>query len=423
MIYVFIDTSVFVAEGFVKGKCIATLFDAAQAEMIHILMPDITEHEIRCHLHEEVEKNNGGKFAEKLKSSYMYALDDLRAHIEALMTVDAEKLIGRVEDELDHQLSRADIERLPLSDAIDLKDIVEDFKDLKPPFSTKKKYEFPDAIALRQLEAWCVDHNDKCILLAKDPDLKNYQSEYLEYKELTDFVSSLEEFEKMISQDKLKNVFEASKERIEKRIQDWIYGQYADDMIYINRLFIEDINDSSINKIDIQWDEPFKWIGKEEGCLFYKTYANITVSISVSHPDYDTGYYDSEDRKWYFIDPKVTDHLEGRVRIPVTIVYFYGAEEMEVESVNNDADLSHSETMESLVSVGIREFDDEEDFEIDHETCPHCSSEVIVFEYSYPGGKDVKEEKEIICPKCQKVICTKNSAWYYRTELYEHDKE
>ena len=136
MIYVFIDTSVFVAEGFVKGKCIATLFDAAQAEMIHILMPDITEHEIRCHLHEEVEQNNGGKFAEKLKSSYMYALDDLRAHIESLMAVDAGTLIGLVENELDRQLYRADIERLPLSDDIDLKDIVEDFKDLKPPFST-----------------------------------------------------------------------------------------------------------------------------------------------------------------------------------------------------------------------------------------------------------------------------------------------
>lgn len=423
MINVFIDTSVFVAEGFVKGKCIATLFDAAQAEMIHILMPDITEHEIRCHLREEVEKNNGGKFTEKLKSSYMYALDDLRAHIEALMAVDAISLIERVEDELDNQLYRADIERLPLSDDIDLKDIVGDYKDLKPPFSTKKKYEFPDAIALRQLEVWCVEHNDKCILLALDHDLKNYQSEYLEYKELTDFVSSLEEFEKMISQEKLKNVFELSKERIEKRIQDWVYEQYGDDMIYINHLLIEDINDSSINKIDIQWDEPFKWIGKEEGSLFYKTYANITASVSVSHPDYDTGYYDSEDRQWYFIDPKVTDHLEGRVRIPVTIEYFYGAEEMEVESVNNDADLSHSDAMESLVSIGRREYDDEDDFEVDHEICPHCGAEVIVFEYSYPDGKDVKEEKEIMCPKCQKVICTKNNAWYYRTELFEHDKE
>lgn len=423
MINVFIDTSIFVAEGFVKGKCIATLYDAAQSEMIHILMPDIIEYEVRCHLHEEVMKKNGGKLAEKLKSSYMYALDDLRANIEALMAVNAETLIKRVEEEFDCQLSRAGIERLPLSNDIDLKGIVEDYKELKPPFSTKKKNEFPDAIVLRQLEAWCIDHNDKCILLSKDSDLKNYESEYLEYKELTDFVSSLEEFEKMISQDKLKSVFALSKERIEKRVKDWVYEQYDDDTLFINHLLIEDIYGSSVNKIDIQWEEPFKWIGKDEGCLFYKTYANIITSISVSHPDYDTGYYDSEDRQWYFIDPRVTDHLEGRVRIPVTIEYLYGVEEMEVESVNNDSDLSRSETMESLVSVGRREYDDEEDFEVDHEICPHCGAEVMVFEYSHPGSKDIKEEKEIICPKCQKVVCTKNNAWYYSTVLFEHDKE
>lgn len=52
MINVFIDTSIFVAEGYVKGKSIATLFDAAQEEKIRILMPDITEYEIRRHLHE-----------------------------------------------------------------------------------------------------------------------------------------------------------------------------------------------------------------------------------------------------------------------------------------------------------------------------------------------------------------------------------
>lgn len=85
MINDFIDTSIFVAEGFVKGKSIATLFDAAREEKIHILMPDITEHEIRKHLHEEVNKLNGSKAAENLKKSYMYAVAELRPLIEKLM--------------------------------------------------------------------------------------------------------------------------------------------------------------------------------------------------------------------------------------------------------------------------------------------------------------------------------------------------
>lgn len=417
MINVFIDTSIFISEGFVKGMSIATIFKSAQEGIIHILMPDLTEHEIRCHLREEVEKNNGTNTAEKLKKSYMYAVDELREYIEKLMEVKAESLVVSVEKEFDRLLKQANVERIELSEDLDFIGIVEDFKALRPPFSKKKNREFPDAIVLKQLEDWCKTHNDKCIILSTDTDLKNYKSEWLEYKELLDFVESLEEFEQMISQKKLRSVFEKSKDLIEKNIQEWVYEQYDDDTLYINHLLIEDIQGSFINKIEIEWDEPFRWIGKEEGCLFYKTYAYITASILVSHPDYDTGYYDSEDGRWFFIDEKVTDYLEGRIRIPVTLEYLYIDEAMELETINNDEDMSRSEIMESIVSTGRKEYDDDEDFEIDYEVCPHCNTGVIIYEYDY--GSSNKKKEDIICPKCHKVICTLEEAGYYRTELHE----
>lgn len=421
MINVFIDTSIFVNEGFVKGKSIATIFQAAQEEKIHILMPDITEHEIRRHLREEVEKNSGAKSVEKLKKSYMYAVDELRTYIEKLMEVTTGALVVSVEKEFDYQLKRAYVERIALTKDLDFIGIVEDYKALRPPFSAKKNREFPDAIVLKQLEVWCKAHNDKCIILSSDTDLKNYNSEWLVYKELPDFVESLGDYEKLISQEKLKGVFENSKGFIEKSIQDWVYEQYDDDILYINHLLIEDIHGSYINKINIEWDEPFRWIGKEDGSLFYKTYAYITASIVVSHPDYDTGYYDSEDGRWFFIDEKVTDYLEGRIRVPITLEYLYADEEMELESINNDADMPRAEVSESIVTTGKREYNDDEDFEIDHEVCPHCNAEVIVYEYDYVGNGGKKED--IVCPKCHKVICTLEEARYYRTELFERAME
>lgn len=420
MINVFIDTSVFVAEGFVKGKSIATLFEAAREEKIHILMPDITEHEVRRHLAEEVEIHSGTKQVEKLKTSYMYALSTLRAHIEKLMEVTVESLLVDVESELDKYFKLAKIERLPLQKDLDFVAIVEDYKALKPPFSEKKKYEFPDAIVLKQLDEWCTKHNDKCFILATDPDLKSYKSERLEYKDLSDFVASLEEYEKMVSQEKLRTVFEKSREQIEKNIQEWVYEQYEDDTLYIDHLLIEDIHGSYINKVDVEWNEPFKWVGKEDGSLFYKTYAYITAAIAVSHPDYDSGYYDSEDGRWFFIDEKVTDYLEGRIRVPVTLEYLYVDEDMELESINNNSDMAHSDILESIVSTGKRDYDDD-GFEIDHEMCPHCKTEVIVYEYDYGGNN--KKKEDIICPRCHKVICTLEEAGYYRTELYERPSE
>lgn len=115
MINVFIDTSIFVSEGYVKGKSIATLFEAAWEEKINILMPDITEHEIRKHLRMDVVKKSGRGATDDLKKSFMYAVDDLRPHIEKLMTVEIEALTTMVEKELDKQFKRANIERLPFT--------------------------------------------------------------------------------------------------------------------------------------------------------------------------------------------------------------------------------------------------------------------------------------------------------------------
>ena len=114
MINVFIDTSIFVAEGYVKGKGIATLFDAAEEAKILILLPDITEHEIRQHLRMDVDKNPGTGRVKDLKKSFMYAVPDLRVRIDELLKVEVDSLITDVEKELDKLFDQACIVRLPL---------------------------------------------------------------------------------------------------------------------------------------------------------------------------------------------------------------------------------------------------------------------------------------------------------------------
>ena len=122
MINVFIDTSIFVAEGYVKGRNIATLFDAARDEKIRILMPDVTDFEIHRHLHEDVVKNHGRNHVKELKRSFMYAVDDCMAHIEALAEIDEETIEAKVKEKLDANLSGKGVLLLTLS---------KDFEDRK----------------------------------------------------------------------------------------------------------------------------------------------------------------------------------------------------------------------------------------------------------------------------------------------------
>lgn len=419
MLNVFIDTSVFVAEGYVKGKGIATLFDAAKEEKIQILLPDITEHEIRSHLRMDVEKNPGTGKVKELKKSFMYAVTDLRAHIDELLKVDAEALIADVEKELDRQFVTASVVRLPLPIDLDMNIIMEKYKALEPPFSEKKKSEFPDAIALQTLELWCQKNNDTCIVLASDPDLKSYTSQYLEYREYQEFIASLADYESLVSDEKLQLMLNTNLPAIRSDVRKWAYEQYDDSTIYPHLLQIEDIHDYTIGDIDIEVEDELQFVGKGFGSLSYKTYVNIVVPVEVSHPDYYSGYYDSEDQQWYFINEHIGHTMEGRIRIPIIINYFYGLDVIELDSINNDKSLSWKEKCESVVLTGEHEYPNEE-VEVEHDVCPHCGAEMLIHEIIPYHVSGHKEKEDILCPKCHKVICTRNTNGYFKTELLEN---
>src|SRR6185369_7921559 len=54
-----------------------------------------------------------------------------------------------------------------------LDDIISDYFARRPPFSEKKKAEFPDAIVVASLRAWCVKRNVKAYVVSGDDDLKH----------------------------------------------------------------------------------------------------------------------------------------------------------------------------------------------------------------------------------------------------------
>lgn len=416
MLNVFIDTSVFVAEGYVKGKGITTLFEAAKEEKIQILLPDITEHEIRSHLQKDVEQNPGTGKVKELKRSFMYAVSELRAHIDELLKVESETLIADVEKELDRQFASASVVRLPLPKDLDMNIIMDKYKALEAPFSEKKKSEFPDAIALQTLELWCKHHNTTCIVLATDPDLKLYKSQYLECRELQEFVSSLADYESLVSDEKLQFMLTNTLPSIKNDIQKWAYKQYDDSTIYPHLLQIEDIQDYSIGDIGVEVENNLLFIGKGSSSLTYKTYANIVVSIEVSHPDYNTGYYDSEDNKWYFINEHIGSTMVGKLRIPIILDYLYGPEEMGLDSINNDKSLSWKDKCESIVLTGEHEYPNEE-VEVDQDFCTHCGAKMLIHEIIPYHVLGHKEKEDILCPKCHKVVCSRNTNGYFKTEL------
>lgn len=347
---VFIDTSVYEEGQFVASGILKTLINEASDKRIRILLPEITEKEVLSHIKKRVSEDKT-RLVEKLLQSVLKEIPSVKDKIEELrrMVKDAEP---KIEKQFLDNVSKSGTVRIPLQKNLDLQSILDSYFERKAPFSEKKKSEFPDAFVLKSLELWCKEHNTTCTVLSKDSDMKDYKSEFLIYRDDKEYVSEL--IRRREEQDALNKLLYQAKlsvsadVQIKDRIYKWVYDQLDNDILYGVALQIEEINDYSIDpEIDIDLDD-FEVVGQYEEVFVVRAKALVTASISVSHPDYDTGYYDGEDKQWYFFDDDIVSKLECTLEFPVDFEIDLNGEFPELDSINQGKLLSQSELISSI---------------------------------------------------------------------------
>lgn len=356
---VFIDTSIYEEGYFIASGAIKTLIDAGENRRIRILLPEITEKEVLAHIKERSEDSKV-KHIQKLDSSIFKHLPKIKLTIEKLKE-QAENAADDITKKFLNNVDRSNTLRIPIQEDLDLVSIIDNYFNKKAPFSEKKKSEFPDAIVLKSLEQWCSENNTTCIVLSKDTDMKNYKSERLIYREGKDYLSGLAA---RIQQEKTTEKREEA-ERIERNartnfsqsndivieLSNWVQQQLSDEVLYCSTLQIEDINDYSISpNIDIEFGSECLLVGMYKGYLVHRIGVVITSEISVNHPDYDTGYYDGEDKQWYFIDDSKNTELKSIIKTSVDFTTDENGDFIEIDSINQNKNLSRRELEESLSS-------------------------------------------------------------------------
>lgn len=350
---IFIDTCIYQEGQFIASGKLKTLFDAAKEQRICILLPDITEREVLAHIEEQLNAEH-----EKLKSratSMLKHLEPLRKMLEEAVKL-SETAANNMKEQFLEQLYIARVCRIPLQENLDLKAIVEAYFRKKPPFSQKKKSEFPDAIVLKSLETWCKENNEKCIVLSNDNDMQTYSSEYLRHIKTDDYLKSLTKRiqEEKRKEEDLKHVCATAHanlvadSHIQKVISMWIQNQLDNDTIYASAIQIEEINDYSIGEPSIDYADDTEMIGTYDGMLVYKVSVMATTKIVVNHPDYDTAYYDGEDKQWYFVNDDVETRMTSELEFDIEFTTYQDGEDPELESINSGRHLSSIELHNSL---------------------------------------------------------------------------
>jgi hypothetical protein len=163
--FVFID-----AQAFRKARCdwngrsFSAFADLAKQGRLSLLVTDVTVREVKSQLQELL--------AEVTSSLLKHR--GILGQLGAISAVDCVKnqagALRTLETEFDEFLKRTKSIIVPL--IADVKGVLDDYFARRPPFSNKKKAEFPDAITIASIRRWCEQNRSMAYVVSEDSDLR-----------------------------------------------------------------------------------------------------------------------------------------------------------------------------------------------------------------------------------------------------------
>lgn len=296
--YVFVDTSMYESKNFqFHQHALGRFKELCGEHILYLLINSVVEGEVRSHLIEKA--NEAAKHVKEFKKTIriLRNLPELSHYgiFEELQKSSVEQLLLEKFKEF---IDEAVYEVIDL-DVASISAIVERYFNKKPPFSNKKKDEFPDAIILESLLSWAKIKKTKVYVLSTDGDMRDYCDLHGEYLSCVD---DLDKFINLVvkTEDKLSDVSKFAEEQfdihaneIKKILEDKInIIEYSTTGYFDNE--VEDVNAYGLSIID-------RNIIKAS-----REYAEFSLSIKFTVEawhrliDCDRSIWDSEDRRYIF---------------------------------------------------------------------------------------------------------------------------
>jgi hypothetical protein len=163
--YVFIDTEALRRARFDwTGRILSKLVELAKQGHLQLLTTDVVIGEVRSQLREILSDAVASIRKHETVLTQIGAVEALTYITNADTTIDA---LNRAFETF---LKDTKSINVPLS--ADLGALFDDYFARRPPFSNKKKSEFPDAVTIASLRAWCAKHKASAYVVSGDSDLQ-----------------------------------------------------------------------------------------------------------------------------------------------------------------------------------------------------------------------------------------------------------
>lgn len=181
---IIIDTSVFLRQNFISGNLIKRLGEFSHEKIINIYVTDIIQRELF---------SNIDKSSLKLKSKLTDINKSIRGDLKFVKNlyddldffnyINPKYLNQSLKNKIERYFEYANIEIIATSENFKITEILDDYFNHKPPFSEKKKSEFPDAISFKVAECFFQNKKDKAYFLTYDKDFFHINSKTITVKD------------------------------------------------------------------------------------------------------------------------------------------------------------------------------------------------------------------------------------------------
>ena len=325
---IFLDTSTFEKNNILAGRKIKSLLKHCEEKTIKIFSTQIVINELKERVRKIVlqSKSEWKKYRNE-KTEVIFRNTDTISIFEKLWSIDFQKDIDMIHENIDNVIIKTPIHLID-SFGVDIELVFDKYFNNEAPFKEGlKKNEFPDAFILATIDLWCSKNSEKMIIVSSDNDWLNYKSDKLiKIKEIDELLSLIAVHKEIaLKERRLQYIESAYLDSIAKLEQD--LREYLVNSAYF------DTGDADLQDFEILgiiWGEHLITEFEEEYAEF-KTEITLQIKAAVSYEDYENGYYDKEDERWYFVE-KVDENITRELKLPVTISLSYDME-------NNDYDI------------------------------------------------------------------------------------
>jgi hypothetical protein len=164
---VFLDTCVYDRCNFdLSCRDFLRLTSLVAEGYVHVFLTTVTKREIEAHIDKRAREASTAlkTFADKAR-----LISPLSGPFEAIPVATDEGLKKAFQQSFREFCKKLNIEVIAVPN-MSLEGVLDDYFEQRPPFSEKKKSEFPDAFAAAALEAWCKKKSEKILVISGDGD-------------------------------------------------------------------------------------------------------------------------------------------------------------------------------------------------------------------------------------------------------------